>query len=79
MARPLRIEFEGAVYHLAARGNERRKIFFSKRDYERFKEYIAEAKGKPMGSGLTFCYLQNVEQGYSSARKGWATTSGGSA
>ncbi len=46
MARPLRIEFEGAVYHLTARGNERRKIFFSKRDYERFKEYIAEAKEK---------------------------------
>lgn len=46
MARPLRIEFEGAVYHVTARGNERRKIFFSKRDYEKFKEYIAEAQGK---------------------------------
>lgn len=46
MARPLRIEFEGAVYHVTARGNERRKIFFSKRDYEKFKEYIAEAKEK---------------------------------
>ena len=39
MARPLRIEFEGAVYHVTARGNERRKIFFSKKDYEKFKEY----------------------------------------
>ena len=46
MARPLRIEFEGAVYHVTARGNERRKIFFSKRDYERFKEYLSEAKEK---------------------------------
>jgi putative transposase len=46
MARPLRIEFEGAVYHVTARGNERRKIFFSKRDYERFKEYITAAKEK---------------------------------
>jgi len=46
MARPLRVQFEGAVYHVTARGNERRKIFFSKRDYERFKEYIAEAKEK---------------------------------
>jgi len=46
MARPLRIEFEGAVYHVTARGNERRKIFFSKRDYEKFKEYLAEAKEK---------------------------------
>ncbi|MHC1727315.1 MAG: transposase [Syntrophobacteraceae bacterium] len=46
MARPLRIEYEGAVYHVTARGNERGKIFFSKRDYERFKEYIAAAKNK---------------------------------
>lgn len=46
MARPLRIEFEGAFYHVTARGNERRKIFFSKKDYEKFKEYIAEAKEK---------------------------------
>jgi putative transposase len=46
MARPLRIEFEGAIYHVTARGNERGKIFFSKRDYEKFKEYITIAKEK---------------------------------
>jgi len=44
MARPLRIEYEGAAYHVTARGNERGKIFFSKRDYEKFKEYVAAAK-----------------------------------
>ena len=44
MARPLRIEFEGAVYHVTARGNERKKIFFTKRDYERFKEYLTFAR-----------------------------------
>ncbi len=27
MARPLRIEYPGAVYHLTARGNARQKIF----------------------------------------------------
>jgi REP element-mobilizing transposase RayT len=46
MARPLRIEFEGALYHVTARGNERRKIFFSRRDYEKFLEYLNEARGK---------------------------------
>lgn len=46
MARPLRIEYEGAIYHVTVRGNERRKIFFSRRDYEKFKEYLAEAKEK---------------------------------
>jgi putative transposase len=46
MARPLRIEYEGALYHVTGRGNEQRKIFFSRRDYEKFKEYIAEALEK---------------------------------
>ena len=39
MARPLRIEYEGAVYHITARGNERSEIYFTKKDYEKFLEY----------------------------------------
>ena len=46
MARPLRIEYEGAMYHVTARGNQRGKVFFTKKDYERFKEYIAAARIK---------------------------------
>ena len=46
MARPLRIEYEGAIYHVTARGNERSKIFVTKKDYLKFKEYIAEAQTK---------------------------------
>jgi putative transposase len=46
VARPLRIEYEGAIYHVTGRGNEQRKIFFSRRDYEKFKEYLAEALEK---------------------------------
>ena len=46
MARPLRIEYEGAFYHVTARGNERKKIYHSKSDYEKFKEYLREAKEK---------------------------------
>lgn len=46
MARPLRIEYEGALYHITARGNERRKTFFARRDYEKFLEYLDEARGK---------------------------------
>lgn len=43
VARPLRVEYEGAVYHITSRGNEQRKIFFSRKDYEKFKEYLADA------------------------------------
>ncbi len=46
MARPLRIEYEGAFYHVTARGNERKKIYYSKADYEKFKKYLKEAEGK---------------------------------
>ena len=34
MARPLRIEFPGAVYHITSRGNERKKIFWDDQDRE---------------------------------------------
>jgi REP element-mobilizing transposase RayT len=36
MARPLRIEYPGAVYHLTARGNARQPIFRDDQDRERF-------------------------------------------
>ncbi|MGB5832190.1 MAG: transposase [Thiohalocapsa sp.] len=35
MARPLRLEFAGALYHVTARGNERRAIFFDNQDGDR--------------------------------------------
>jgi len=46
MARPLRIQYEGAFYHITTRGNERKKIFHSKTDYDKFKEYIKSAQDK---------------------------------
>jgi putative transposase len=38
MARPLRIQFAGAIYHAMSRGNARQKIFRDERDYRRFLE-----------------------------------------
>ena len=35
MARPLRLEFAGARYHVTARGNERRSIFLGDADGDR--------------------------------------------
>ena len=52
MARPLRIEYEGALYHVTARGNERKRIYFTKRDYLKFREYIADAQEKYRGLGV---------------------------
>jgi len=46
MARPVRIEYEGAFYHVTSRGNERKKIFFTERDYEKMKDYLKEAQNR---------------------------------
>ena len=41
MARPLRLEFEGAIYHLLGRGNARQRIFASGRDRIEFLKLLA--------------------------------------
>lgn len=43
MARPLRLEFAGALYHITSRGNERRPIFRDDIDREMFLTFLAEA------------------------------------
>jgi putative transposase len=43
MARPLRIEFEEALYHITARGNRRERIFASDADHARFLEIVARS------------------------------------
>ncbi len=43
MARPLRIEFSDALYHVTCRGNEQRAIFRSDRDRKAFLGFLAEA------------------------------------
>ena len=42
MARPLRIEFPDAAYHVTARGNERRDVFRSDQDRQLFLDTLAE-------------------------------------
>jgi len=44
MARKPRIEFEGAFYHVIARGNHRQKIFKDEGDFARYLEIIADYK-----------------------------------
>jgi hypothetical protein len=50
MARRIRVQFAGAVYHVMARGNERREIFRDDKDRQRFLETLG---GPVMGSSLS--------------------------
>ncbi len=43
MARPLRVQYPGALYHVTARGNERKTIFRSDADREQFLAVLAHA------------------------------------
>ena len=42
MSRPWRIEYEGALYHLLSRGNERSDIFMSDKDRSSFLDAVGE-------------------------------------
>ena len=58
MARPLRIEYPGAVYHLTSRGNERKAIFRTDADREAFLAFLGKAV-KRFGWSLTAWVLMN--------------------
>jgi len=55
MARALRIQYKGAFYHITARGTERKRIFFSNSDYDKFKDYLRKAQDKY--GYLLHCYM----------------------
>jgi putative transposase len=46
MSRPWRIEYEGALYHLLSRGNERSDIFMSGKDRNSFLDAVGEMSGR---------------------------------
>ena len=46
MARPLRIEFEGALYHILSRGNDRQDIFLNDDDYKTFLSVLEEMSSR---------------------------------
>ena len=59
MARPIRIEFPGAVYHVTARGNERRKTFRDDGDRRQFLATLEETIGLHDLRLHGFCLMPN--------------------
>jgi putative transposase len=59
MARPIRLEAEGAVYHVIARGNERRAIFRDDRDREEYLGRLARYRERFGFKLLAFCLMDN--------------------
>jgi len=81
MARPIRVEFEGAVYHITARGNERRRTFW---DDEDRKLFLATLEQTVQQYGLRvhgYCLMPNhyhllveTPRGNLSRAVGWLQT-----
>ena len=59
MARPLRIEYPGAFYHVTSRGNERKAVFKSQRDREKFLAYLESATERYGAAIHAYCLMDN--------------------
>ena len=59
MARPLRIIYPGAFYHVTSRGNERKVVFKSTRDRKRFLEYLESAAQRYSAVIHAYCLMDN--------------------
>lgn len=59
MARPPRLEASGVVYHIMARGNERRAVFRDDADRERYLSRLAHYREKFGFRLLAFCLMDN--------------------
>ncbi len=59
MSRPLRIVYPGAFYHVTSRGNEQKDIFKSRRDREKFLEYLESATQRYGAVIHAYCQMSN--------------------
>ena len=59
MARPLRLEFPGAVYHLTSRGNARREIFRDEVVRETFLALVGQVCTQWRWRCYAYCLMNN--------------------
>jgi len=59
VSRPLRIEYPGAFYHVTSRGNERKMVFQSTRDRERYLSYLESAHERYGAVIHVYCLMGN--------------------
>ena len=59
MARPLRIQYAGAIYHVMARGNGRQLLFHEDRDYQRMLDGLEKTVGRTGWEVFSFVWMPN--------------------
>jgi len=59
MARPLRIEYQGAIYHITSRGIDRREIFNNDKDREHLIQLLKEGADFYKVEVVAYCLMSN--------------------
>ena len=59
MARKIRIQYPGAIYHVINRGDRREAIFKDDQDYEGFLQTLGQACGKALWQVHAYCLMRN--------------------
>ena len=59
VARPLRIEYDGALYHVTSRGNERKSIFKDATDRETFLSILSQVNERFHWLCHAYCLMDN--------------------
>ena len=59
MARPLRIEYAGATYHVTSRGDRREPIFIDDDDRRAFLDVLGQALARFDAAVLAYCLMGN--------------------
>jgi putative transposase len=59
MARPLRIQFPGALYHITARGNAKQNIFLNKDDFSDFQKILCKVTKRYHLILHSYCLMHN--------------------
>ena len=59
MARPLRLEYAGALYHVTARGNARQKVFLDDEDRHDFIELLGKEVDQQGWICYAYCLMDN--------------------
>ncbi|MGH3111478.1 MAG: transposase [Gaiellaceae bacterium] len=59
MVRPLRLEVEDGIYHVTARGNERKAIYRDHNDRQRFLEVLTRTLERFRWLCLAYCLMSN--------------------
>jgi len=81
MARPLRIEFKGAVYHITSRGNAKQAIFLDEKDFADFLFVLCQVVKRYHFILHTYCLMNNhyhllIETPYGNLSRGMRQLNG---